>query len=128
MSTLEMLTDTGVRIGVKTWVVVVLVWILTEIGDMNGVERVLVKIHAGKNAQNALLYTIICIYVYVYKYACIYIFFSNIYRGTAAFSEPETKAVRDFIMDRKQNQTFLVSFIPFRFICKHKYRYQWTLI
>ena len=48
MSTLEMLTDTGVRIGVKTWVVVVLVWILTEIGDMNGVERVLVKIHAGK--------------------------------------------------------------------------------
>ena len=48
MSTLEMLTDTGVRIEVKTWVVVVLVWILTEIGDMNGVERVLVKIHAGK--------------------------------------------------------------------------------
>ena len=48
MSTLEMLTDTGVRIEVKTWVVVVLVWILTEIGDMNGVERVLVRIHAGK--------------------------------------------------------------------------------
>ena len=43
-----MLTDTGVRIEVKTWVVVVLVWILTEIGDMNGVERVLVIIHAGK--------------------------------------------------------------------------------
>ena len=43
-----MLTDTGVRIEVETWVVAVLVWILTEIGDMNGVERVLVKIHAGK--------------------------------------------------------------------------------
>ena len=41
----------------------------------------------------------------------IYIYiFSNIYRGTAAFSEPETKAVRDFIMNQKQNQTFLVSF------------------
>ena len=113
MSTLEMLTDTGVRIEVKTWVVVVLVWILTEIGDMNGVERVLVRIHAGKVLKMLSCITSFVkrhmynIYIYIYIY--IYIF-SNIYRGTAAFSEPETKAVRDFIMNQKQNQTFLVSF------------------
>ena len=46
-------------------------------------------------------------------YVCIYIylFFRDTYRGSAAFSEPETKAVRDFIMNQKQNQTFLVSFL-----------------
>ena len=48
MSTLETLTDTGVRIEVEMGVVVVLVWISTEIGDINGVVRVLVHIHAGK--------------------------------------------------------------------------------
>ena len=48
MSTLETLTDTGVRIEVEMGVVVVLVWISTEIGDINGVGKVLVQIHAGK--------------------------------------------------------------------------------
>ena len=48
MSTLETLTDTGVRIELEMWVVAVLVWISTEIGDINGVGKVLVQIHAGK--------------------------------------------------------------------------------
>ena len=57
--------------------------------------------------------------IYIYIYIYIYIF-SNIYRGTAAFSEPETKAVRDFIMNQKQNQTFVVSFLYH--LCLYAYR------
>ena len=37
------------------------------------------------------------------------LFFSQIYRGTGPFSEPETAAVRDFINAQKQNQEFLVN-------------------
>ena len=48
MSTLETLTDTGVRIEVEMRGVVVLVWISTEIGDINGAGKVLAQIHAGK--------------------------------------------------------------------------------
>ena len=36
---------------------------------------------------------------------------SQTYRGTGPFSEPETAAVRDFIIAQKQNQEFLVMYI-----------------
>ena len=39
----------------------------------------------------------------------IFSYCSDIYRGTAAFSEPETAAVRNFIMVQNQNQDFLVT-------------------
>ena len=35
-------------------------------------------------------------------------YFSDTYRGSKAFSEPETKAVRDFILRQKQMQDFKV--------------------
>ena len=46
------------------------------------------------------------------KSTYFYVFvFSQIYRGTGPFSEPETAAVRDFINAQKQNQEFLVMYI-----------------
>ena len=39
------------------------------------------------------------------------LFISQTYRGTAPFSEPETAAVRDFIIAQKQNQEFMVMYI-----------------
>ena len=35
-------------------------------------------------------------------------YFSDTYRGSKAFSEPETKAVRDFILRQRQKQDFKV--------------------
>ena len=40
----------------------------------------------------------------------LFFFDSDTYRGSKAFSEPETKAVRDFILSQNQNQDFKVNF------------------
>ena len=82
MSTLEILTDTGVRIEVETRVVVVLVWISTETGDINGVVRVLVHIHAGK-----MLEMLSCFTLFVIKYLSQYIFIYTQYSAVKYIAE-----------------------------------------
>ena len=138
MSILVHRTGCGEKTGHKAMEIVAKVLISTETGDINGAVKALVPILVGRlkfcirrlscimgRLMLLLVWTDIVFWnslsfplayfwflifvIHLQEYVFLNSLHSNIYRGPSAFSEPETKAVRDFITTKMQDQNFLVS-------------------